>query len=374
MVRFLHTADLQLGMRRRYLDADAQARFGDARVQVIRTIGGLASELDAAFVVVAGDVFESNQVDRRTVWRALDAFGSVPVPVLLLPGNHDPLQPGSLYRSVAFRDRQPGNVRVLADTAPVEVVPGVQVVGAPWRTKRPLSDLAGDAVADLPPAGSGVRILVAHGATDDLHPDRVADPAAIRVASLEAALETGRIHAVCLGDRHSTTAVGATGRIWYSGAPEPTDVVEEAPGQVLAFDLDGEGCDVTAHQVGTWRFADIAVELLDDDDVDALAARLDAMEDRDRTVAVLRWAGTVSVRGRARLDDVLAEAAEVFGAVEVRDQHCDLAVVPDDHDLTGLHGFAQWTVDDLRARLDGDDAGMAADALALLHRLSGGAA
>lgn len=374
MVRFVHTADLQLGMRRRFLDADAQARFSDARVQAIRTIGSLAAEQDAAFVVVAGDVFESNHVDRRTVWRALDAFAAVPVPVYLLPGNHDPLQPGSLYRSAAFRERQPTNVRVLTDDTPVEVSPGVEVVGAPWRTKRPLSDLAADAVAGLGTGGAALRVLVAHGATDDLHPDRVADPAAIRVGALEEALADGRVAAVCLGDRHSVTEVGRTGRIWYSGAPEPTDVVEERPGHALLLDVTADGCEVTAHTVGTWRFLEVAVDLLDDDDVVALAGRLDALEDKERTVVVLRWSGSVSVRGRARLDQLLVDAAEVFGAVEVREQHCDLAVVPDDHDLTGLHGFAQWTVDDLRDRLDGQDREAAADALALLHRLSGGAA
>ena len=372
MVRFVHTADLQLGMRRRFLDADAQARFADARVQAIRTIGALADEQEAAFVVVAGDVFESNQVDRRTVWRALEAFAAVPVPVLLLPGNHDPLQPGSLWTSPAFRERQPGNVRVITDTTPIEVVPGIEVVGAPWRTKRPLSDLAADAVADLPADGR-IRVLVAHGAVDTLHPDRVADPAAIRVGALDQALADGRIAVVCLGDRHSVTEVGGSGRIWYAGAPEPTDVIEEAPGHALVLELDGDRHEVTPHRVGTWRFLDVAVDLLDDADVDALAGRLDALADKERTVVVLRWTGTVSVRGRARLDELLAEAAEVFGAVEVRDQHCDLAVVPDDHDLTGLHGFAQWTVDDLRDRLHGDEAAVAADALALLHRLRGGA-
>ena len=40
-MRFLHTADWQIGMTRHYLDAEAQARFGAARIDAIRRIGAV---------------------------------------------------------------------------------------------------------------------------------------------------------------------------------------------------------------------------------------------------------------------------------------------------------------------------------------------
>ena len=48
------------------------------------------------------------------------------------------------------------------------------------------------------------------------------------------------MHYVALGDRHSTTEVGGTGRIWYSGAPEPTAYDEIDPGNVLIVDLSAD--------------------------------------------------------------------------------------------------------------------------------------
>ena len=57
MVRFVHSADWQLGMARHFLDADAQARFGAARIEAIRRIGALAATEGCAFVVVSGDVY-----------------------------------------------------------------------------------------------------------------------------------------------------------------------------------------------------------------------------------------------------------------------------------------------------------------------------
>ncbi len=44
-------------------------------------------------MVVAGNVFESNQAQRQTVAGTLDALGSNPVPVYLLPGNLDRVLP-----------------------------------------------------------------------------------------------------------------------------------------------------------------------------------------------------------------------------------------------------------------------------------------
>src|SRR5438093_863541 len=114
-VRFLHSSDWQLGMRRQFLDAGAQERYAQARFDAIRTIGRIADEEQAEFLVVSGDVFESNQVDRRTVARALEALATVPVPAYLLPGNHDPLDPASVFRSSVFLEKKPPHLHVLDD-------------------------------------------------------------------------------------------------------------------------------------------------------------------------------------------------------------------------------------------------------------------
>ena len=67
MVKFLHTSDWQLGMTRRYLAEGSQERYNQARFDAVRTMGRLAKEESCQFMLVCGDVFESNQVDRKTV-------------------------------------------------------------------------------------------------------------------------------------------------------------------------------------------------------------------------------------------------------------------------------------------------------------------
>jgi DNA repair exonuclease SbcCD nuclease subunit len=379
-VRFIHTADWQLGLTRHFLDGEAQSRFSQARLDAIRRIGGLAREHHAEFVVVAGDVFETNQVSRQTVLRACAALAEVPVPVFLLPGNHDPLDAASVFRQPAFVDRKPHQVHVLVDATPHVLRPGVEVIGAPWSSKRPLSDLVGDAAATLVPVPGTTRILVGHGATDDVMD--FAGPATIRVTDAEAALADGRVAYIALGDRHSTTEVGAGGRIWYAGAPEPTDYDEVASGSVLLVELDehesgtsrAPACTVTPLRTGTWRFALHRADLAGDADVEALAAWFAALPAPDRTIAKLVLVGTLTIRQDARLAALLDDEGARLGAMEQWERHRDLVVVADDADFADLDlsGFARVALDRLRqtATGAGDDATAARDALGLLVRLA----
>lgn len=99
---FIHTSDFQLGMQRWFLSGEAQARFDDARLESIKRLGELAERTGAEFIVVAGDVFERNSLSSQVTGRAREALEKLPVPVFLLPGNHDPKISLSLERYFPF--------------------------------------------------------------------------------------------------------------------------------------------------------------------------------------------------------------------------------------------------------------------------------
>lgn len=376
MVKFVHTADWQLGLTRHFLNDEAQARFSGARIDAIRRIGALAGEEGCEFVVVCGDVFETNQVSRSVVVRALDAMAATPqVTFYLLPGNHDPLDAASVYRSPTFGRHRPANVVVLEDSEPVEVMPGVELVAAPWFNKHPLADLVVGACEGLELTGV-IRIVVGHGALDSLSPDPD-EPALISVTGLEERLAAGTIHYVALGDRHSTTEVGQTERIWYSGAPEPTDYNETDPGNVVVVELDAAGArvGVAIRTVGFWRFVRRSWELSGDRDLDHLAAWLGDLENKERTILKLALVGQVSLAQKARLEGLLDHHTDLFAALETWERRSDLVVLPDDTDIDdlGLSGFAAEALEDLRRLAAAGDEGravVAQDALALLHRLA----
>lgn len=374
-MRFLHTADWQLGMARHFLDDDAQARFTAARLDAVREIGRVAERERCAFILVCGDVFESNHLDRQVLLRTLDALGALPVPVLLLPGNHDPLDAASLFTSAEFQSARPANVTVL-DRAGTWPVPGGELVAAPWTSKRPLRDLVAAACDGLPADGT-VRVVAGHGIVDVLSPDPD-DPAVIGLGAAEQALADGRVHYVALGDRHSRTPVGQTGRVWYAGAPEPTDFDEVDPGHALIVDVDATRCEVTPVRVATWRFLQPEpFTLRGADDVSVLETWLAEQDGKDRCAVRLRLVGSLGLRDMALLDDVLDRHRHLFASLRTWERHSDLALLPEEDDLAELElgGFAAEALDDLRdAAAGGQDAAIAQDALALLYRLHRGAA
>ena len=376
MIKFIHTADLQLGMTRHFLNGDAQPRYTQARFDVVRRIGELAAAEGGAFVIVGGDVFESNLLDRQTVIRSLDAMSTIPAPVFLLPGNHDPLNASSIFRSETFLSNCPANVVVLDTSEPVRLDElHVEIVGAPWDSKEPLEDLVTRACQGLTPEPGVIRIVVGHGAVDAVVPG-FGKPSVIHVADVEAAIASGVVQYVGLGDRHSLTEVGSSGRFWYSGSPLVTDYDETEPNFVLVVNLDHEEVTVTPHRVGDWRFERARFDLNSEVDVVALEQWFEGFPDKQRTVVKLDLVGTLSVTSAAQLEAVLEHNAQRFAAIERSERASDLHVMPDDGDLDALavSGFARSALEELlgAARGDTPDAEEARDALGLLFRLSGG--
>lgn len=372
-VRFLHTSDWQLGVTRHFLNDDSQARWTEARYEGVRNLCRIAQEEDCEFIVVAGDIFESNQVDRRTVVKACDAMASTRIPIFLLPANHDPLDAGSVFTSKTWKERKPNHVQVIESTESVfEVKPGVEVVGAPWTSKRPLKDLVDAAAAQLKPQGAGIRIMLGHGAVSSLSPDPD-NPAVINVANAEAAILENRYSYLALGDRHSFTQVGGSQKIFYSGTHEAYDFDEVDPGKVLIVDFDGDAVRVTPKQNGTWRFLVHEAHVNSLEDVEALSRDLESIPNKEKTVLKLGLVGSLSIQVHIRLEEVEEHAKDLFAAVVRSETRSELNILPaeEDFDQLALTGFAASTVEKLKrqASSDGPEQQKAADALALFLRL-----
>lgn len=371
--RFLHTGDWQLGMTRHFFSEGVQERFAQSRFDAIRELGRIAKEEDCRFMVACGDVFESNLVDRKTVLRAIEALKDVSVPVYLLPGNHDPLNAASVYRSTTFLERKPPHVHVIEDTNPIRVDKGIEIIGIPWASKRPLKDLVALATGQLEAAVNTMRVCVAHGMVDSLSPN-LDDPALISLRSVEAAIAQNKIHYLALGDRHSLTEVGDSGCVWYAGTPEQTDYNELKPGFAIVVTINEESVTTKEVNIGRWKFIEREqIDLNSKEDIDALRAWVENLENKERTVVKLRFVGTLSLSLHSDLEEIISHAQEILGAVETR--MGNLAVIPEDADFTdlGFSGFANSTVERLRSNVkaSGHDAVTSRDALALLVRLAG---
>lgn len=372
-IRFLHTSDWQLGMTRAFLSDEAQARYADDQIEAVRDLAGTAVERGCTFVVVAGDVFDSLLPTRRVLARALDALATFTVPVFLLPGNHDPDNPAGLWAPGHLPGALPPAVRVLHDSIPVQVpdLP-VEVVGAPWPSRKPDMDLLNAALVPLDPVVPGsMRIAVGHGAVDSLSPDPL-NPSLIAVSGLKAALAERRVSYVGLGDRHSATEV--CDRVWYSGAPLATDFDEVDSNRALVVDIDPDSASVEPITIGRWRFVRRDLHLDGPESVDTLAAWLAGLEGKERTVVRLALVGTIDLATAELLDHTQADGRDLLAGLDVSTGRSELVVVPAESDLAAidLSGFAREAVAELSriATGSGDAADAARDALLLVRRLA----
>ena len=89
----LHSSDV-------HLDHDAeQCGLGDS-TRYLSAVLLAAREAGADLVLLAGDTFDSNRQPAAFVDRVAALLAEAPAPVVVLPGNHDPLVPDTLYRRI----------------------------------------------------------------------------------------------------------------------------------------------------------------------------------------------------------------------------------------------------------------------------------
>ncbi|WP_366526734.1 exonuclease SbcCD subunit D [Ferrimicrobium sp.] len=376
--RILHTSDLQLGMTRRFFDVQAQARYTDDQFGALRSLASIANQANCDAVVIAGDVFDAVQPRRSVVSRAVEALNEFQVPVFLLPGNHDPNSPEAIWTSWDLPSRLSSQVTVLRDSTVHSLANGqLEIVGAPWTSRRPDRDLVAETLAGLEPPPQGtVRLLVGHGGVDAINPDPT-NQNLIRLDQVEDAIERGIIHYLALGDRHSSLEIGRTGRVWYSGAPLMTDFREDVDSTncALLVDVDVAAIDIASVKVGQWCFLREEIEMSGMDLLDAIRARLTFQGDRSRTALRFVITGTLNVAEQAELDEMLDQANDTFASVRLSEDHCNIALIVDEADLAKLviGGYGDAVVTELAGLATGtppnEDAVLA---LRTLYRLVGG--
>ncbi len=353
MTRFLHTADWQLGLKLNYLPGEAGARARAQRFETVRRIAAVAREQGVECVVVAGDVFDDNAVGEETLQQARDALEQFrPLPVLLLPGNHDAATPDSALARLQAGD----HVRVLLDDAPVRIG-GADFHPCPLRRRHEYED----PTRGLPPRTEEgtVRVAIAHGGVLDFA-EETETPNLIDGRRV---LERGFDY-LALGDWHGTLRFGP--RIWYPGTPEATRFKERDPGNVLVVEIPAPGAEplVTPVAVARTRWLRQRWAFHDSADLDRLEDWFERLEERSWTLVELTLEGELSLADRSRLDGLLE--AQSGRLLHLRPDLAGITESPSEADLAALaaEGFPGAAA----AALRGQETPAARDALRLLYR------
>lgn len=383
-MKFLHTSDWHLGRRAptyAATDESTPERLAAARRDTVARIGRMAADEGCAFIVVAGDVFDSNNPDDRNLARSIDVLRKLPVPTYLLPGNHDSYDQGSVYRRREFTDL--GNVHVITDAEPIEVTTGVELVGAPMTQKFMHTDPVKEALVALEPAPGGVtRVFCGHGQFVGYGEDDGDDSGRVTterpdLGEVRVALAEGRIHYAAFGDRHLTTEVDE--RVWYSGSPEPTEFRgdDEAVGNVLIVDVpdDDPAGDITVETVATatWSFRTLEAAINSDESLRAWFDEVEEIPDKDRTLMRYALTGMVNFSQLQELNRHLSDYRSRFAYVRERGSHNLTVLLDDINDIDwGAVGPVPKAAGILAALVEdqGDRAEAAQRALAHLYDLT----
>lgn len=318
---------------------EAAARVREERLLALDRLGSHVRSLAVDFVLVAGDVFEDNGVDRSLVQAVADKASFFGVPVYIIPGNHDSLVPGSVWDHPAWKSAR--NVHVLRDERPVEV-PGGVLFPCPLLAKRSSQD----PTAWIPPGpGHSVRIGLAHGTVEGIRQDEPDYPISRQAA------QRANLDYLALGHWHSTAvyADGGVPRMAYSGTHEPTGFGERDSGNVLLVKINpGQPPQIAPQANGGLKWLQIDDELRSAGDLAGLRARLEALDKPGSTLVNVRLFGLLAAADR----EELAHIADILKASRFLYSRLDTShLYPSPQDDTWIEALPAGLLRDIAARL-----------------------
>jgi DNA repair exonuclease SbcCD nuclease subunit len=208
-LRLVHSSDLHVDD-----DRIASLHGGDGT-------GGLAAviaathRLGADLLLLAGDTFDNHMVSADTIARAGRLLADSGLPVVVLPGNHDPATADSVYARGDYA--RIGNLRILGITDERTVrfaEHDLELWGNPHRDYHDMVPLK-----DPPPRNARWTIALGHGHYEP--PETWATPLRPSWLISDAAIAATGADYVALGHWDRAAQVGdGTVPAYYSGSPD----------------------------------------------------------------------------------------------------------------------------------------------------------
>jgi DNA repair exonuclease SbcCD nuclease subunit len=300
-LKILHTADWHLGCRFPSFGDEDRTKLTRTRIEAVDRLLGTAESYSVNAVLCAGDLFDTPAPDEHW-WKSLvklfERRNWRDRPVFLLPGNHDPLQPNSVWSGDhGFRRALPPWVHVVdRDNYEFPLSEEAVLYAEPCRSQAGSDDLA----SRLPlrsPGDRRIRIGLVHGQTFDIAGHQTNFP----IAS-DAAQQRG-LNYLAIGDTHGFRELPPKANpTVYPGAPEATRFGELEAGSVAVvfFPRHGRPPMIQRQKVGLWRWKDERITSLAD--LELLRA-----EELGDCVVRLTLAMDVSLAEFERIEKILDE-------------------------------------------------------------------
>ncbi|HEX2150814.1 MAG TPA: metallophosphoesterase [Stellaceae bacterium] len=213
-ILLVHSSDLHVD------DDRVAAMHGGDGAAGLRGVLETAREVGADIVILAGDTFDNHQVNSATIDRAGTLLADAGLPIVVLPGNHDPVTLDSIWLRGRFDEI--GSVAILGITNQRKVAfPSLdlEIWGNAHRDYHDMVPLR-----DPPPRAARRQIAVGHGHYEP--PETWANPLRPSWLISDAMIRETEADYVALGhwDRAAQVGCGVV-PAYYSGAPHHAETV-----------------------------------------------------------------------------------------------------------------------------------------------------
>jgi DNA repair exonuclease SbcCD nuclease subunit len=210
----VHSSDLHVD------DDRIAARHGGDGIAGLRSVLATARQLGADIVVLAGDTFDNHMVTAATIERAGEVLAEAGLPVVILPGNHDPVTPNSVY--VRGRFAAIPNLRIIGMTHDRAVLFPDHELEIWGNAHRDYHDMV--PLRDPPPRAMRWHVAMGHGHYEP--PETWHNPLRPSWLISDAMIAATAADYVALGhwDRAAKVGGGAV-PAYYSGSPEHVNTV-----------------------------------------------------------------------------------------------------------------------------------------------------
>ncbi|MBQ7254625.1 MAG: DNA repair exonuclease [Oscillospiraceae bacterium] len=265
MIKFLHAADLHLDTT--FSGGGAERR--QEQRQMVTELLELADAQTCDLVLLAGDLFEGENVYPETRAALRRALAACRAQIFIAPGNHDYLWRGSPY----VTDQWPENVHIFKESA-IEAVTirdlGCRVYGAGFTNAH-----MGGLLTGFRTEQDGLfNLMVLHG--DAATADSAYNPIT------KAEIEESGLDYLALGHIHLREAPHTVGKTTYAwpGCPMGRGFDETGEKGVYIGTLDQSGCKLTFHPLSVRKYEDLEVRA-DGNALESILAKLPENTEND---------------------------------------------------------------------------------------------